>query len=156
MSPDELLLEEASLVFDRFSASDALALGLEACRVAREEIGKPIACHVERDDYPLFTHFMDGTDANNLYWVTVKKNVVKRFGHSSLFEGLSRMARGTTFLADTGLPETEYRAEGGSIPLVIRGKGRVGTITVSGLTGEEDHAVACKAARFALKRMEKE
>jgi len=152
MSPDDLLKEEDSLVFDRFSAADALCVGLEACRIAREEIGKPVACHVEFDGYPLFTHFMDGTDANNLYWVTVKKNVVKRFGHGSLYVGLECRSRGTTFLTDTGLPESDFRAEGGSIPLAIQGAGRVGTITVSGLTGEEDHTVACRAARFALSR----
>jgi len=152
MQLEDLLAEEATLSFNSFTAANALALGFEACRIAREEVGRPIAVHVELDEYPLFTHFMDGTDANNLYWVTVKKNVVKRFGHSSLYEGLSRKERGTTFAADTGLSEVEFRAEGGSIPLVVCGVGRVGTITVSGLTGEEDHAIAVAAAKFALVR----
>jgi uncharacterized protein (UPF0303 family) len=141
----ELLAQEARLQFDSFTAETAMAVGLEACRIAREEVRRPVAVHIELDGYPLFTHFMDGTDANNLYWVTVKKNVVKRFGHSSLYVGLECRSRGTTFAADTGLPESDYRAEGGSIPLVVRGAGRVGSVTVSGLSGEEDHAVAVKA-----------
>lgn len=152
MDPEDLLAEENALIFDSFTAADALAIGLEACRIAKDEIGKPVAVHIEFDDYPLFTYFMDGTDADNLYWVTAKKNVVKRFGHSSLYVGVECRSRGTTFISDTGLPETEYRAEGGSIPLAIRAKGRVGTITVSGLTGEEDHAVAVSAVRSFMKK----
>jgi len=142
-----ILSQETEFQFDSFSADDALKVGLEACRIAREQIGKPVAVNVELDEHPLFAHYMDGTDQNNLYWVTVKKNVVKKFGHSSLYVGLECKNRNTTFLAETGLPETDYRAEGGSFPLIIRGKGRVGTITVSGLTGEEDHALAVDAMR---------
>ena len=48
--------------------------------LARAEAGKPVAVHIEFDAHPLFTHFMDGTDEKNLTWITVKKNVVKRFG----------------------------------------------------------------------------
>jgi uncharacterized protein (UPF0303 family) len=147
---EEILAQEAELQFDSFTASDALAIGLEACRIAPATYGKPVAVHIDFDEYPLFTHFMDGTGANNLFWVNVKKNVVKKFGHSSLYVGLECKSRGTTFLADSGLGEDEYRAEGGCFPLVIRGRGRVGTITVSGLKGEEDHAVAVEAIRSRL------
>jgi uncharacterized protein (UPF0303 family) len=146
----ELLAQEEYLQYDAFSSATAMAIGLEACRIAREEVKRPVAVHVEMDGYPLFTHFMDGTDENNLYWVTVKKNVVKRFGHSSLYVGLECKSRGTTFGSESGLPESDYRAEGGSIPLVVRETGRVGSVTVSGLSGEEDHAVAVKAMRSVL------
>lgn len=147
MHLDVLLAQEAELRFDSFTAADALAVGMEACRIAREEFKKPIAVHVELDDHPLFAYFMDGTTASNLFWVTVKKNVVKKFGHSSLYVGLECVSRGKTFAEDTGLSDTEFRAAGGSFPLVLRTDGRIGTITVSGLTGEEDHAVAVKAIR---------
>lgn len=147
---EELLEQENTLQFNTFTAADAFEIGLAACMIARAEVGKPVAVHIELDAHPLFTHFMDGTDADNLYWVNVKKSVVKRFAHSSLYVGLECKSRGTTFAAETGLDEKEYRAEGGSLPLVLREKGRVGTITVSGLSGEEDHAIAVGAVRKFL------
>ena len=50
---------------------------------------------------------------------------------------------------------TEYQGEGGSFPVVIRGKGRIGTITVSGLSGEEDHNLAVEGIRRFLKNQGK-
>ena len=38
-----------------------------------------------------------------------------------------------------GLPAADYAAAGGSVPLLIAGMGMTGTITVSGLSEEEDH-----------------
>jgi uncharacterized protein (UPF0303 family) len=154
MNITDLLAQENELQFDAFTASDALGIGMIACAISREEGDKPVAVHIEMDGYPMFTYFMDGTGAENLYWVTVKKNVVKRFGHSSLYVGLECVSRGTTFLAEHCLSEKEFRAEGGSLPLVLRGRGRVGSITVSGLTGEEDHALAVKAIRRYLSQKE--
>ncbi len=148
---EALLAQEAELQFDSFTAVDALALGLEACRIAKENFPKPVAVHIEFDDWPLFTHFMDGTNAHNLFWVTVKKNVVKKFGHSSLYVGLECKGRGTTFAAESGLSDQEYRAEGGCFPVVVRGKGRVGCFIVSGLAGVEDHAVVVEAIRSLRK-----
>ncbi len=142
-----LLEQEEELQFDSFTAADALALGLEACRIAKEHFPKPVAVHIEFDEWPLFTHFMDGTDAHNLFWVTVKKNVAKKFGHSSLYVGLECKSRGTTFAVESGLSESDYRAEGGCFPIVVRGKGRIGSFIVSGLAGVEDHAVVVEAIR---------
>ena len=45
----------------------------------------------------------------------------------------------------------EYSAHGGSFPLIIRGTGVIGTITVSGLPQEEDHALVVESIRAWLK-----
>jgi len=144
MTTEELLEQELRLQFDTFCSDDALNLGLAIIDIAKKEYPKGIAVHIELDTYPLFTHYMEGTSENNTYWLRTKKNTVIRFAHSSLYTGISFKERGTGFKESSGLSSDEYQAEGGAFPLVIKGKGRVGTITVSGLTGEEDHALAVK------------
>jgi uncharacterized protein (UPF0303 family) len=143
MAAEAAMTEPAPIpVFEGFSSRDALQMGLYIIEQARNRIKRPVAVHIELDSHPLFTHFMDGTSAENLYWVTVKKNVVRKFGISSWAVHLDYRARGEDFATGSGLSPAEYRAEGGSIPLTVAGQGRVGTVTVSGLDGSEDHALA--------------
>jgi uncharacterized protein (UPF0303 family) len=144
---ETLLAQEGDCQFEHFNNEDALQLGLLIVQIAKEEIKKSIAVHIEIDEHPLFTHYMEGTSGNNLYWVTAKKNVVKKFEHSSLYIGEMFKDQGTTFHKATGLSDGEFQAEGGSFPLMVRGKGRIGSVTVSGLTGEEDHALAVEGIK---------
>lgn len=109
-----LLAQEDELQFVNFNNEDALQLGLLLTKIAREEIKKGVALHIEYDEYPLFTHYMEGTSGNNIYWVNAKKNVVKKFGNSSLYIGEMYKNEGTTFHEATKLPSTEFQAEGGS------------------------------------------
>ena len=90
----------------------------------------------------MFVYFMDGTTAGNADWVIKKKNVVRRFGHSSWMVRQQFLERQADFHKETGLDPDLYRAEGGAVPLVVRGKGRIGTLIVSGLEGWEDHVLA--------------
>ncbi|WP_144266641.1 heme-degrading domain-containing protein [Paenibacillus curdlanolyticus] len=146
----QLLTQEEELQFDAFTHQDALQLGLFIIQIANEEVGQGIAIHIENDEHPLFTHYMAGTSKDNAYWVNTKKNVVNHFGHSSLYVGESYKAQGTTFAESANLPSSDYQGEGGSFPIIVRGQGKVGTVTVSGLTGEEDHAVAVAGVRRLL------
>jgi uncharacterized protein (UPF0303 family) len=52
------------------------------------------------------------------------------------------------------LNETEFAPHGGAFPLMIKGVGIVGTITVSGLPQKEDHDFVVGVLRkyFDLKR----
>lgn len=135
--------EEATLVFDRLNAEDAMAIGQAILALASACFpGRPIAIHVETETHPLFVYFMDGTTAGNADWVVLKKNVARRFGHSSWMVRQQFLARGVDFNVDTGLPPDQFRAEGGAVPLIVRGHGRVGMLVVSGLEGWEDHALA--------------
>ncbi|MFF2481962.1 heme-degrading domain-containing protein [Paenibacillus sp. NPDC058071] len=147
---NELLKQEEELQFPSFTNEDALRLGLLIIETAKAEFDKGIAVHIENDKHPLFTHFMQGTDDGNVYWINAKKNVVNRFGNSSLYVGESYKAKGTTFKESAGLPEEEYQGEGGSFPLIVRGQGKVGTVTVTGLQGEQDHYLAVEGIRKFL------
>lgn len=145
-----LLKQEEELQFDSFTNEDAFELGCIIVQHARDVIGKGIAVHIENGEYPLFTHYMTGTCGENTYWVNTKRNVVNHFGHSSLYVGEKFKADGTTFKDASGLSLDEYQGEGGSFPIVVRGQGKVATVTVSGLAGEEDHQVAVDGIRKFL------
>ena len=148
----DCIAEESELVLESLTAQDALEIGLAVLAVAPTLTPKPIAVHIENDSYPLFTHFMEGTGAVNWDWVGKKSRVVRRFGHSSWGVGLDYRERGLNFQAETGLDTELFRAEGGGIPLIVRGRGCVASLTVSGLEGNEDHAVAVEGLRRWLKR----
>lgn len=135
--------QEAALVLDRLTADDAMGIGQSILALALQCFpGRPVAIHLETDDHPLFVYFMDGTTAGNADWIIKKKNVVRRFGYSSFRVQLEFLERQASFHAETGLDPVLFQAEGGAVPLAVRGQGRVGTMIVSGLDGWEDHALA--------------
>ena len=139
----ECAIQEETLVLDRLTAADAMAIGLSILELAQAWVpGRAVAVQLETDDHPLFIHFMDGTGAGNADWIIKKKNVTRRFGRSSWAVRLEFLEREADFQTETGLAPDLFRAEGGAMPLVVRGEGRVGTLIVSGLEGWEDHALA--------------
>ena len=135
--------QEASLILEHLTAADAMAIGQAILELAQAWVpGRPVAIHLETDDHPLFVYFMDGTGVGNADWVIKKKNVTRRFGRSSWAVRLEFQERQANFQATTGLDPDLFRDEGGAVPLLVRGRGRVGTLVVSGLDGWEDHALA--------------
>lgn len=66
---------------------------------------------------------------------------------------LEFLERKADFQSDTGLDADLFRAEGGAVPLVIRGIGRIGTLVVSGLEGWKDHALAVAGLERSLMRV---
>ena len=135
--------QEDALVFDRLNAADAMVIGQAIVALAQEWFpGRPVAIHIETETHPLFVYFMDGTGAGHADWVNKKKNVSRRFGHSSWMVRQQFLERGADFGNDSGLDPERFRAEGGAVPLVVRGHGRVGMLVVSGLEGWEDHVLA--------------
>jgi uncharacterized protein (UPF0303 family) len=130
-------------VLEHLTAADAMSIGKSILELAPILVpGRPVAIHIETDDHPLFVYFMDGTGAGNADWVIKKKNVTRKFGRSSWAVRLEFQERNADFQSETGLDPELFRVEGGAVPLVVRGKGRVGTLIVSGLDGWEDHALA--------------
>lgn len=147
----QLLKQEEDLQFEAFTPDDALQLGNLIVALAKEQ-GKGIAVHIENGKHPLYAHYMAGTNEGNIYWINTKKNVLNRFGHSSFYVGEKYKAEGTTFKEASGLSTEEYQAEGGCFPIIVKGQGIVGTVTVTGLTGEEDHWYAVEGIRKLLGR----
>lgn len=145
-----LARQEQLLQFDSFDNDTALALGLQVVELARAK-GKSVGVNVTRDGTMLFFHGMRGTTADNADWIRRKSNLVNRTGHSSFYTHNEVKNNGGNIDAMPGLDPREYAAQGGSFPLVLKGVGRIGTITVSGLPGEEDHAMVVAALQAYLK-----
>lgn len=141
--------QEEELQFASFTNDTALAVGMALLQEARKR-DKPVAIDITRNGQQLFHYAMAGTSIDNDMWIQRKNNVVKRFGHSSYYMGISLQNIGQTMEEKYLLSSSEYAAHGGAFPLLIRGVGVVGTITVSGLPQREDHELVVTTLRQIL------
>lgn len=145
-----LLHQEQVLQFDSFNNDTALALGLKAIELARAG-HKTVAVNVTRDGLMLFYYGMQGTNADNANWIRRKSNLVNTTGHSSFYTHNEIKNSGGDFNVIPGLDARDYAAHGGSFPIVVKGQGRIGTITVTGLPGPDDHALVVATLKAYLK-----
>jgi endoglucanase len=141
--------QEQALQFDAFNHDTALQIGLKVVELAREA-NKSVAVDITRNGNQLFYHGMEGTTRDHADWIRRKSNLVNRTGHSSFYIHTEVKERGGNHDAIPTLDAREYAAHGGSFPLTVRGAGPVGTITVSGLPGPEDHALLVRALKAHL------
>jgi len=144
---DDLLCierQERSLWFDRFSEEDAWKLG---CLLRDRAVDQhaPVVVDVRRFDRALFFAALPGSVPDNSEWVRRKSNVVARFHRSSYGFGLQLQHDGVTLESRYGLSFTDYAVHGGSFPLLVRGIGPVGSVTVSGLPQRDDHELVVQA-----------
>jgi len=145
---DKLVEQEYALQFDAFGEDDAWRLGCAFVEKAQaDKLG--ITIDISTKDKVLFHCSRKGTNPDNDQWVLRKKNAVNRFGHSSWYVGQKLRELKLTLEQKYMVSEREYAAHGGCFPLAVRGVGIIGTITVSGLTQEEDHALVVEVlAKF--------
>ena len=108
---------------------------------------------IRRGEQQLFHASRPGASADNDEWVKRKVRLVNRFGHSSFYLGQQLKCEGKRIEEKFLLPESEYAAHGGCFPVMLKGTGMVGTITVSGLAQEEDHKLVVQAIRHHLEVM---
>ncbi|HEV8194334.1 MAG TPA: heme-degrading domain-containing protein [Ktedonobacterales bacterium] len=133
-----LLQQEEVLQFTEFNNETAYELGVLLVEGARRE-GKGVTIDINRNGQQLFHCALPGTSADNDEWIKRKNRVVNRFAHSSFYLGRYYANQGTTLEERMYLDPAEYAAHGGAFPILIKGVGVVGTITVSGLPQQEDH-----------------
>ncbi len=148
---ERLLHEEQTLQFRAFDNLTAWRLGARLVELATErDLG--VTIDIRRNGQQLFHCALPGTSADNDAWIERKNRVVNRYGHSSLYVGARYRSEGTTFEEKSRLNLDEYAAHGGAFPISIVGVGAVGTITVSGLAQEDDHALVVSALREFIER----
>ncbi len=138
MKLEQLEELENELQFQSFTNEDALQLGMTLVQYAKEH-KKGIAVHIERNRIPLFTHLMDGTSEENVFWLQRKKRVVDHYNRSSHYISARFEENGTTHDESSLLSPADYQAIGGSFPIRIQGAGVIGSVTVAGLTPQLDH-----------------
>ena len=145
----QLLQEEQELQFTFFNEITTWQLGAQMVEHAMRE-NLPVTIDITRGQHQLFHASMPGTAADNDEWVKRKVRLVNRFGHSSFYMGQMLKDKGKTIEQSYLIPESEFAAHGGCFPIIVKGTGMVGTITVSGLPQEEDHKLVVESIRAFL------
>jgi uncharacterized protein (UPF0303 family) len=146
---EQLLQEERELQFTSFDEVTAWQIGSQLVERAQNE-GLPIAIDITRGIHQLFHASLRGTSADNDEWIKRKVRLVYRFEHSSFYIGQLLKSKGKSLTEAYFISETDYAPFGGSFPVMVKGAGMVGTITVSGLPQEEDHRLVVQAIREYL------
>ena len=141
-----LLQQEQELQFTSFNETTAWQLGTQMVEHAMRE-NLPITIDITRGQQQLFHYSLPGTAADNDEWVKRKVRLVNRFGHSSFYMGQLLKHKGKTIEKSYLISESEFAAHGGCFPIIVKGTGMVGTITVSGLPQEEDHKLVVESIR---------
>lgn len=145
----ELEKQEEELQFTQFNNAMALELGMKFVEKAKSE-GLIITIDITRNGHQLFHYSFDGTGPDNDQWIIRKNRVVNRFNKSSFLVGASLRNSGRTLEEAWFVSSLEYACNGGAFPIIIKNVGVVGTITVSGLSEEEDHSLAVEVIKDYL------
>ena len=144
-----IALQEQQLQFDRFDLDTAWKLGATLRRMAAE---RKLGCVIDITLFSMqvFYAALDGATPDNPNWVRRKRNTVFRLFKSSYATGLSLLKQQTNLQAKLGLPDAEFAAHGGSFPIVVKGTGCIGAVTVSGLPQRDDHNLVVEALALML------
>lgn len=148
---EQLLQEEQELQFEKFSEDISWQIGsrlVEKC--AREKL--PVTIDIMQGERQLFHASLRGASADNDEWVKRKVRLVYRFGHSSFYIGQLLKSKEKNIEEMFLIPESQYGPHGGCFPIIVRGAGMIGAITISGLAQEEDHRLVAQAIRDYLSK----
>jgi uncharacterized protein (UPF0303 family) len=146
----QLLLEEEELQFTKFNEDIAWEIGSNlVTRAVTERL--PITIDITRGDHQIFHASRPGTSVDNDEWVKRKVRLVYRIGHSSFYVGQLLKNKGKQLEDAYLISENLYAPHGGCFPVIVKGTGVIGTITVSGLAQEDDHQLVVQAIREYLK-----
>jgi uncharacterized protein (UPF0303 family) len=145
----KLLQEERDLQFPHFDETTAWEIGGQLVAAATQR-GLSVTIDITRGEHQIFHAALPGTSADNDEWIKRKVRLVYRFGHSSFYMGQLLKSKGKRIDEAYLIPESQFAPHGGCFPIIIKGTGMVGTITVSGLPQEEDHKLVVEIIRAYL------
>ncbi len=134
----ELADELKSLEIDRFDHEFAWDLGTRIRRRA-SEAGHDVAIEIRHGNDVIFATLVGRATIDNFDWTRRKCAVVHRFQRSSLAMRLEAEQSGYDFNTRFRLPQADFVASGGGVPLMLKGGTFIGSVGVSGLPNVEDH-----------------
>lgn len=143
MNIAELYAQEEQVALKQFNHEDAWQLGNLVAGLAREN-QLPVAISIEINDQVIFQCAFAGTSADNDRWIKGKRKVTKLYQKSSLLVREMIAATGKPIDECMHLNSMEYLAFGGCVPIRLTSHVVAGTLTISGLPDEEDHALAMR------------
>ncbi|WP_104665605.1 heme-degrading domain-containing protein [Ensifer adhaerens] len=144
-----IVRQEQELQFDRFDLDTAWALGSLLRKTAAErKLG--VVIDITLYSMQVFYAALEGATPDNPNWVRRKRNTVFRLFKSSYATGRELAKAQTNLQAKLGLADADYAAHGGSFPIVVKGTGCIGAVTVSGLPQREDHNMVVEALATLL------
>lgn len=146
---DILETQEKELVFGEFGNHDALELGKKlADKMIDSE--RPIAIIIRLGEFTVFQYTMKGKEESHFGWANRKANMVEQTGHSSMYARIAYQERGD--YAELVEDEERYAIGCGGFPISVRGEGRVGVVSLSGLVDPADHTVIVETIAEILGR----
>ena len=149
LTADTIKRQEKALQFDKFTNNMAFEIGVRIIELAKAN-KQNVAVNITRNGQTLFFHGMEGMTKEHDEWIRRKSNLVNRTGRSSFLTHTEVVANGGNIDAMPTFSLENFAAHGGSFPIVIQGTGAIGTITVTGLPGPDDHALVVSALKQYL------
>ncbi|MDO9416497.1 heme-degrading domain-containing protein [Pararhizobium sp.] len=140
----KLAEQERQLQFDAFDMAKARELGQLLQQMAGAR-GLAVAIDVHLNGMQVFFCAFEGATADNASWIRRKRNLVLRLYKSSYWAGLWLKQIGLTLYEKLTLPDADYTPHGGCFPIMVKGTGCVGAVTVSGLPQRDDHNLVVEA-----------
>ena len=140
---ETLSRQEEDLQFEKFDNEDAYNLGNMIYDIAKAE-ELPVTIDIMRGGQQLFHVALAGTAPDNDEWIKRKVKLANRVQKSSYRVNTELKAAGQTLEEMCELSHFEYAAHGGCVPVVVKGVGMVGTVTVSGLEQSKDHELVIR------------
>ncbi len=136
-------MEHKQINFSEFLHINALNMGINALVIVKERELRRIGVRIRLDDKLVFQYLMDGKNEDN--YLKGKESVVIKTGKSSMFvydhqEDYQEL-----------LNDSNYCVSGGALPIIINNEIR-GSISISGMTQELDHALAQEVLENAYQK----
>lgn len=144
----EVESQERDIVLSSFSHDDAWNLGCLTVGVAQLR-DLPVAVAIDLMGQRVFHAGLPGSTSENDSWIDRKVRTVRDFGESSFLVGRRIEARGEQ--PDEALDVSVYAGHGGAFPIRVDSGPKtnlVGSLVISGLPQEEDHALAVECLRL--------
>ncbi|MFW5694773.1 MAG: heme-degrading domain-containing protein [Alkalispirochaeta sp.] len=136
---EQLIEQEELLKFSTFDHDRAIEVGMAIYRTAKEQ-QLSVTIDVSAFDQTIFHVAMPGTAPDNDRWIERKRAVVHRLQKSSYRVGRELDSEGLSIEERYFVSGMEFSPHGGCFPVRLKGStGVIGTITVSGLTQDQDH-----------------